>query len=115
MLDRYHAARRRPMLTYDVRPLSRSAPTAPTRQVVAAALTLVVLGGVGAVKAGLAGSDFMFDLERPPALATVAPALPDPHWPRLARRVFLVIFFFSSRRRHTRLQGDWSSDVCSSD
>src|SRR5256885_11140934 len=26
-----------------------------------------------------------------------------------------VIFFFSSRRRHTRLQGDWSSDVCSSD
>src|ERR1022692_5158644 len=26
-----------------------------------------------------------------------------------------VSFFFSSRRRHTRLQGDWSSDVCSSD
>src|SRR5256885_11211665 len=25
------------------------------------------------------------------------------------------IYFFSSRRRHTRLQGDWSSDVCSSD
>src|SRR5688500_20153742 len=25
------------------------------------------------------------------------------------------ILFFSSRRRHTRLQGDWSSDVCSSD
>src|SRR5688500_20187723 len=24
-------------------------------------------------------------------------------------------FVFSSRRRHTRLQGDWSSDVCSSD
>src|SRR3989454_6686321 len=24
-------------------------------------------------------------------------------------------FFFSSRRRHTRLQGDWGSDVCSSD
>src|SRR5256885_15354709 len=24
-------------------------------------------------------------------------------------------FFFSSRRRHTRLQGDWSSDMCSSD
>src|SRR5574337_1851860 len=24
-------------------------------------------------------------------------------------------FFFSSRRRHTRLSGDWSSDVCSSD
>src|SRR5205807_8102483 len=28
---------------------------------------------------------------------------------------FQHIFFFSSRRRHTRLQGDWSSDVCSSD
>src|SRR5256885_9440066 len=27
----------------------------------------------------------------------------------------LVRCFFSSRRRHTRLQGDWSSDVCSSD
>src|SRR5688500_19304349 len=25
------------------------------------------------------------------------------------------IFFFSRRSRHTRLQGDWSSDVCSSD
>src|SRR5688500_6432658 len=25
------------------------------------------------------------------------------------------VFLFSSRRRHTRLQGDWSSDVCSSD
>src|SRR5688500_9381349 len=24
-------------------------------------------------------------------------------------------FFFASRRRHTRLQGDWSSHVCSSD
>src|SRR5256885_5716963 len=27
----------------------------------------------------------------------------------------VTLFFFSSRRRHTRLQGDWSSDVCSSD
>src|SRR5688500_20267677 len=26
-----------------------------------------------------------------------------------------TFFFFSSRRRHTRLPGDWSSDVCSSD
>src|SRR5256885_13594360 len=26
-----------------------------------------------------------------------------------------LCYFFSSRRRHTRLQGDWSSDVCSSD
>src|SRR5258706_11784779 len=27
----------------------------------------------------------------------------------------LIIFFFTSRRRHTRLVSDWSSDVCSSD
>src|SRR4051794_20524542 len=27
----------------------------------------------------------------------------------------LPTFFFSSRRRHTRWTGDWSSDVCSSD
>src|SRR6266516_5052423 len=27
----------------------------------------------------------------------------------------LCFFFFSSRRRHTRSYGDWSSDVCSSD
>src|SRR5437762_12078686 len=26
-----------------------------------------------------------------------------------------MYFFFSSRRRHTRYIGDWSSDVCSSD
>src|SRR6266487_6813249 len=26
-----------------------------------------------------------------------------------------MYFFFSSRRRHTRWTGDWSSDVCSSD
>src|SRR5690606_39723572 len=25
------------------------------------------------------------------------------------------LFFFSSRRRHTRFSRDWSSDVCSSD
>src|SRR5437762_9751053 len=28
---------------------------------------------------------------------------------------FIKQFFFSSRRRHTRYIGDWSSDVCSSD
>src|SRR2546430_4983021 len=27
----------------------------------------------------------------------------------------MVCFFFSSRRRHTRFDCDWSSDVCSSD
>src|SRR2546427_9354196 len=28
---------------------------------------------------------------------------------------YIVFFFFSSRRRHTRFDCDWSSDVCSSD
>src|SRR5699024_11362940 len=28
---------------------------------------------------------------------------------------YVVFFFFSSRRRHTRSKRDWSSDVCSSD
>src|SRR5437762_3151355 len=28
---------------------------------------------------------------------------------------YYILFFFSSRRRHTRYIGDWSSDVCSSD
>src|SRR2546429_7086100 len=29
--------------------------------------------------------------------------------------MFYLLFFFSSRRRHTRCSRDWSSDVCSSD
>src|SRR5437879_13442124 len=29
--------------------------------------------------------------------------------------VIFLFFFFSSRRRHTRYIGDWSSDECSSD
>src|SRR5690242_622023 len=33
----------------------------------------------------------------------------------LFRRIDDYVFFFSSRRRHTRLTCDWSSDVCSSD
>src|SRR5256886_7705312 len=34
-----------------------------------------------------------------------------------SNRVVVVdrVFFFSSRRRHTRFDCDWSSDVCSSD
>ncbi|HEY5927984.1 MAG TPA: alkaline phosphatase family protein [Kofleriaceae bacterium] len=74
--------------------MKRLAPreTAPTRQVVIAALTLLVLGGVGALQAGRAGGEFMFDLEQErPALTRVAPAVFDPHTPRLARRVFVVI------------------------
>src|SRR5437763_13476018 len=34
---------------------------------------------------------------------------------RFYLQVLLIYFFFSSRRRHTRYIGDWSSDVCSSD
>src|SRR2546422_7080875 len=33
---------------------------------------------------------------------------------RVIERIY-HIFFFSSRRRHTRCSRDWSSDVCSSD
>src|SRR2546429_2455955 len=33
----------------------------------------------------------------------------------LERATIEEIFFFSSRRRHTRCSRDWSSDVCSSD
>src|SRR2546429_3451465 len=32
-----------------------------------------------------------------------------------ANSIATVLFFFSSRRRHTRCSRDWSSDVCSSD
>src|SRR4030042_5703248 len=32
-----------------------------------------------------------------------------------ARDHIVSVFFFSSRRRHTRCSRDWSSDVCSSD
>src|SRR5690606_39723657 len=31
------------------------------------------------------------------------------------RVTLCLMFFFSSRRRHTRFSRDWSSDVCSSD
>src|SRR2546421_7195001 len=34
---------------------------------------------------------------------------------RALRGSLCVFFFFSSRRRHTRSDRDWSSDVCSSD
>src|SRR5262249_58084676 len=37
-------------------------------------------------------------------------------WHRVSVRASASrLFFFSSRRRHTRLVSDWSSDVCSSD
>src|SRR5690242_21132713 len=36
-------------------------------------------------------------------------------FPKKFKLSSLKLFFFSSRRRHTRLTCDWSSDVCSSD
>src|SRR5256884_6277875 len=36
-------------------------------------------------------------------------------WHRLPYAYDSILFFFSSRRRHTRCSRDWSSDVCSSD
>src|SRR5437762_5322895 len=39
-------------------------------------------------------------------------------WDLVNAQVGIIVgwfFFFSSRRRHTRYIGDWSSDVCSSD
>src|SRR6267154_6781791 len=33
----------------------------------------------------------------------------------MKKKYIMCVFFFSSRRRHTRWTGDWSSDVCSSD
>src|SRR5690606_40743110 len=35
--------------------------------------------------------------------------------PLLRGIAICIVFFFSSRRRHTRFSRDWSSDVCSSD
>src|SRR6266571_664026 len=53
--------------------------------------------------------------------STLSPAI-TVHWPVCLPHVTrenvsasAVFFFFSSRRRHTRLTCDWSSDVCSSD
>src|SRR5256886_9151461 len=37
------------------------------------------------------------------------------HRASLSVPYYFVYFFFSSRRRHTRFDCDWSSDVCSSD
>jgi hypothetical protein len=66
--------------------------TASTRRVVAAALVLVALGALGAVQAALAGASFMFDLEQAqPPLGRIAPAVEDPHTPRLARHLYLAI------------------------
>src|SRR5690606_40100912 len=43
------------------------------------------------------------------------PGRPEVRSRPLPLRRCLLVFFFSSRRRHTRFSRDWSSDVCSSD
>src|SRR5256886_12739848 len=49
------------------------------------------------------------------ALATGVTALAELQDKLYAQDKWAVLFFFSSRRRHTRFDCDWSSDVCSSD
>jgi Type I phosphodiesterase / nucleotide pyrophosphatase len=71
---------------------SPAKPSAPIARVLAAAVTLLLLGSIGGIQAGRAGASFMRDLEiANPALAELAPWTDDPKTPRLARRVFLVI------------------------
>src|SRR2546427_844782 len=52
-----------------------------------------------------------------PSLSASHPVQTSARLPVPIRLVALtrVVFFFSSRRRHTRFDCDWSSDVCSSD
>ncbi|MBK7198930.1 MAG: alkaline phosphatase family protein [Myxococcales bacterium] len=65
---------------------------ARTPWAVIAAIVLVVVGAIGAVRAALTGADFMYDLEQPrSALARTPPVVIDPATPRLAQRVLLII------------------------
>src|SRR5256886_6854581 len=52
---------------------------------------------------------------RPPALSRRLPSSCTPEPRDSVFRLQGNDFFFSSRRRHTRFDCDWSSDVCSSD
>src|SRR2546430_3503284 len=63
-------------------------------------------------------------LKRDTMLSAADVAVPDQAlhnrcWPHRGSNLFSgyipFYFFFSSRRRHTRFDCDWSSDVCSSD
>ena len=68
------------------------APRSRVLVAVATSLVLLTIGTIGAVRAGLAGADFMFDLEqaRPP-LARIAPTIAPAPPPRQARKVAVVI------------------------
>lgn len=66
----------------------------------AVALVIAAVAAACAVWLGTAGADFMWELERgDPALASVPPRVDDPHTPRLARRVYLVIIDGLGRSR----------------
>ena len=67
-------------MSYDARPM---------RTVLAGALAIVALAV--AIGLGLRASDWNDELALAPPLAAVAPVIADPHTPRLARRVVLVI------------------------
>src|SRR3954466_2640898 len=88
-----------------------------TRLAVADLDPWLVAFGRATVAAGLAAVYLVATRAPPPprrqarALALVGAASSRASWQEWAR----VCFFFSSRRRHTRLSCDWSSDVCSSD
>src|SRR5256886_13516752 len=69
--------------------------------------TLVAATGMTALQ--MFGDRLQFPRETLSALAFVLCALPGIALYRVCT------FFFSSRRRHTRFDCDWSSDVCSSD
>src|SRR2546429_1121493 len=49
------------------------------------------------------------------SVGTVAARLSSSCWTLSLVVATVSVFFFSSRRRHTRCSRDWSSDVCSSD
>src|SRR5256885_15610562 len=85
-----------------------------------AGIRFFATGGIGGVHRGAQStmdiSADLTELSRSPVLVVCAGAksILDPDL-TLAYLQTQGVFFFSSRRRHTRLQGDWSSDVCSSD
>src|SRR2546421_5653038 len=69
----------------------------------------------GATDAGLVGIVTALLVCRTGAVLGVVGDVAVEIWVRCQVFLPLLFFFFSSRRRHTRSDRDWSSDVCSSD
>src|SRR5690242_11793816 len=61
------------------------------------------------------GSMVMDSVVDTPTSESAAPVPSAPQYASGDGERWIDVFFFSSRRRHTRLTCDWSSDVCSSD